>query len=75
MDYNFCAVLGLALFLEKWCNDTTTTGASFQWLFVEGKSDRRSEQAVMEKEISKAKHQYAGFSKKHVFEVMLIGHL
>ena len=68
MDYTSCAVLGLALFLEKWSKDTTTTGASSQWLFVEGSTDRTSELAAAEKEIMKGKNQYAAFLKKHVFE-------
>ena len=46
MDYNYCAVLGIGLFLEKWSKDTMTTGASSsQWLFDEGVTDRRSELA------------------------------
>ena len=68
MDYNACAVLGLALFLEKWCKATTTTGATLQWLFVEGTSDRGSALVDVAKEISKGKNQYAGFLKRHVFE-------
>ena len=27
MDYTSCAMFGLALFLEKWSKDTTTTGS------------------------------------------------
>ena len=68
MDYNACAVLGLALFLEKWSKDTTTTGATSQWLFVEGSSDRTSALADVDKEVAKGKKNYAGFLKKHVFE-------
>ena len=69
LDYNSCAVLGPALFLEKGCNDTTATGASLQCLFVEGKCDNKSELGNVEKEITtKGKLQYAAFLKKHVFE-------
>ena len=46
MDYNSCAVLGLALFLEKWSKGATKIDASLQWLFVEGVTDKRSELAV-----------------------------
>ena len=68
MNHNSCGVLGLALFLDKWSKDTITTGAFLQWLFAEGKSNRRSELGDVEKEIIREQIQYAAFLKKNIFK-------
>ena len=65
MNHNLCVSLTLALFLEKWCHEP---GASSQWLFTEGITDRRLTVASMDKEDTKGKNNYSDLMESYAFQ-------
>ena len=62
MNVDYCVVVSLAIYLEKWLSDSG--GTTSQWLFGEGHTDPSSTTKQQDKEADRCKNQYSKAMKR-----------
>ena len=70
MDTNYCVLVGLAVFLEKWLS--SGEGRTSQWLFGEGDTDCHDPIEEQEAEAERTKANYARAVKAAVMSEMFV---